>query len=77
MGHVFALILIKNFIDVLPENHSQRNRSVLDFFDLTDRIISDDKFDFVEQSIDWSKVNNILMEQRKISMIELKSLCEI
>ena len=76
-GTCFCINFNKNFIDVLPENHSQRNRSVLDFFDLTDRIISDDKFDFVEQSIDWSKVNNILMEQRKISMIELKSLCEI
>ena len=31
-GTCFCINFNKNFIDVLPENHSQRNRSVLDFF---------------------------------------------
>ena len=76
-GTCFCINFNKNFIDVLPENHSQRNRSVLEFFNLTDRIIVGDKFDLVEKGIDWSKVNNILIEQREISMEKLNNLCEI
>mgnify|MGYP000351539420 FL=1 len=76
-GTCFCINFNKKFIDVLPENHSQRNRSVLEFFNLTDRIIVGDKFDLVEKGIDWSKVNNILIEQREISMEKLNNLCEI
>lgn len=75
-GTCFCINFNINFIDVLPENHSQRNRSVLEFFHLTDRIINDEKFDLVEQNIDWLNVNNILTNQRKISMRKLRELCD-
>ena len=77
MGHVFALILIKILLMFYQKIILREIESVLEFFNLTDRIIVGDKFDLVEQGIDWSKVNNILIEQREISMKKLNNLCEI
>ena len=73
-GTAFALNFNKQFIEILPNNKTgSRNLSILRLTQLQDRILQNyQDFSFKEKRIDYRKVNEILEEERKKSILILK-----
>ena len=65
----FAIIFNKPFTVVLPQQFSTRIESVLTLFDLQDRayIIGEKSFHF-DNDIDWNKINQKVVLERKLSL---------
>lgn len=72
-GTVFSLIFNKNFVDILPGETSTRIESILKLVNQENRIIRDfNKFNWLEENIDYTQINKILKEQREISLNDFK-----
>ncbi len=76
-GTVFALNYNKQFIDILPNNHTEsRNLSILKLTGLEDRIVTDfDDFSIADRTIDYTSINKIIEDQRQKSIAILGTLC--
>ncbi len=76
-GVVFSIIFNKPFWVIgNPERGMARFNSLLNTFELTDRLIREDQFDSIDyaKSIDWGNVNNILNEKRAESLHYLEAV---
>lgn len=75
-GTAFAINLNTQFIEILPNNNtSTRNQSILELTGLSNRILKDETdFSLYEEKIDYSRVNNIIEQERKKSLELLKNV---
>ena len=65
----FSLILNKNFVTLSPGKTSTRIKSILESFDLGDRLLDDlTRFDWLDQTIDFDHVNKSLAKLRDESI---------
>ena len=73
-GTAFAINFNTQFVNVVHDETATRNQSLLKLTGLTDRIVTDKKnFDVFNKKIDFSKVNEIIEENRKQSVDRLKT----
>ncbi|MBQ6995558.1 MAG: polysaccharide pyruvyl transferase family protein [Lachnospiraceae bacterium] len=76
-GTAFAINFNTQFVNVVHDETATRNQSLLQLTGLTDRIVIDKKnFDIFNKKIDFSKVNEIIEENRKKSVDRLKVFLE-
>ena len=80
-GTAFAIIMHKEFVAILHKDTGSRVLTLLEKLQLTDRIVNDYD-DYLEKRkhwvpIDYSKVDDLLDEWRRNSIIELRKICEI
>lgn len=69
----FSLNFNKEFIIVYPEKYSTRLQSILELLDLENRVAKDENdMSVITQTIDYSKVNKKIAEERKKSNDWLK-----
>lgn len=75
-GTAFGLIFNRQFVEVLPNNKTgSRNQSILELVGLTDRILkSHDDYSFIQNRIDYNKVNDVLNMEREKSLNILKNM---
>lgn len=73
-GTAFAINFNTQFVNVVHDETATRNQSLLQLTGLTDRIITDKAdFSIINKRIDFTKVNSIIEEHRKMSMDKLKT----
>lgn len=77
-GTAFALNFNKQFIEILPNNKTgSRNQSILRLTGLENRIIQNfDDFSLINDEIDYDKVNSIIENERRKSILLLKDLLQ-
>lgn len=76
-GTAFALILNTQFVVILPQFSSERNRSILETAGLMERILIDDKdFTIADKPIDYTAVNRKIHAERIRSMNLLRKIIE-
>lgn len=77
-GTCFAINMNVQFVELLPLNAtSARNQSILKLTGLTDRIVKDyNDYSMVDNAIDFRRVNEIIMCERKKSMDTLISMLD-
>lgn len=76
-GTAFAINLNTQFVDILPNKYSERNRSILQLVGLENRILeSYDDFSVADTPIDFKYVNKVIDVERKKSMEVLKNMIE-
>ena len=74
-GTAFAINLNTQFVNVLPENTSTRNRSILELTGLEKRVVKDySDFSLFDETIDFEKINQIIKDKRKESLEILMNL---
>ena len=75
-GTAFAINLNTPFIEVLPDNGtSARNVSILKVTNLADRILERyDDYELFDKTIDFKAVNEIIIDERNISLNILKNM---
>ena len=67
-GTAFAINFGTQFINVLPEETSTRNRSILELTGLQNRVVTDfSDLSFLERPIDFAPVHRIIRENRQRS----------
>lgn len=73
-GTAFAIIFNIPFIEILPKNSTgTRNMNILELTGLTDRILTNvDNTKLIDEKIDYTDVNRILLEYRKSSTKKLR-----
>ena len=72
-GTVFSLIFHTPFVDVLPGETSTRIESILKLVGLENRILKENAKDtWLEEKIDFTKVDTILEQQRQKSLQDLQ-----
>ena len=78
---VFSLVFNKKFVDILPKTTHERMTDLLDLVGLRDRIVTDctkESIAFMQEEIDYGRVNEILERKReesgRILQTELKNL---
>lgn len=77
-GTAFAINFNTQFVNILPEETSTRNQSILSLVGLADRVITDyNNFSCFEQKIDYDKVNDLIQEKRKESLAVLESMLKL
>ena len=73
-GTAFAINFNTQFLNVVHDETATRNQSLLQLTGLTDRIVSNKKdFSIIDKVIDFKPVNEIIEENRQISIEKLKS----
>lgn len=77
-GTAFAINFNIPFVEVLPNNKTgTRNMSILNLTGLTDRILTNENdVALAKKQIDFSRVNQLLVEKRKESINILKGIIE-
>lgn len=76
-GTAFAIGLNTEFVDILPNKYSERNRSILELVGLENRILqSYDDFSIADKPIDFEKVNKIIGTERQKSLDILRRMIE-
>lgn len=76
-GTAFAIGLNTQFVDILPNKFSERNRSILELTGLENRILdSYQDFAVADTPINFESVNKIINEERQKSLEVLKSMIE-
>lgn len=76
-GTAFAINFNTQFIDVFPKEKSTRNRSILELTGLMDRVLTDyNDFSFIDNKIDFKRVNQLIDEERKKSLDIIKKMIE-
>lgn len=77
-GTAFALNFNKQFIEILPNNKTgSRNQSILRLTGLENRIIQNfDDFSLINDEIYYDKVNSIIENERRKSILILKDLLQ-
>ena len=75
-GTAFAIIFNIPFIEILPKNSTgTRNMNILELTGLTDRILTNvDNTKLIDEKIDYTDVNRILLEYRKSSTKKLRNM---
>ena len=75
-GTCFAINFGKQFIEILPNNATgTRNQSILELTGLSDRILHDtDDYSLLDKVIDYGKVYEVLVAERRKSLEGMKSL---
>lgn len=74
----FSLIFHKKFLCIYPGMYNTRLESILNLLSLNSRHLTDfSKFDVIDASIDYDKVDAILEESRKITINFLKEATRI
>lgn len=75
-GTCFAINFNKQFIEILPNNAtSTRNQCLLELTGLSDRILHDfEDFSLANKMIDFRKVDDIIVRERRRSMEIMKTL---
>lgn len=75
-GTAFGLIFNRQFVEVLPNNKTgSRNQSILELVGLTDRILKNyDDYSFIQNRIDYGKVNDVLNKERGKSLNILRNM---
>ena len=72
-GTVFSIIFNKQFIDILPDLTGTRIESLLQIFNIKDRIVkSYDDINVINNSIDYNNVNTILDTRSRVSLSLLR-----
>lgn len=67
-GTAFAINYNVDFVDILPSGTATRNLSILNILGLSNRIVKDKTdFSFIEEKVDFSKVNAVLDDERQRS----------
>ena len=76
-GTAFAINFNTQFVNVLPEGTATRNQSILELTGLKNRIVENyEDFSCFDQKIDFSKVNEIIEQQRAVSFQIWRELLE-
>lgn len=76
-GTSFAIGFNTQFIDILPNKNSERNRSILRIAGLEDRILDDyNDFSLADKMIDFNDVNRRIDSERERSFEELRKMLE-
>ncbi len=76
-GTAFAIGLNTQFVDVLPNKYSERNRSILELAGLENRILdSYDNLSIADTPIDFSAVNPKIDSERERSLKILRNIIE-
>lgn len=76
-GAALSIILNKNFYVEFSSDTNSRLITLIKSFELNDHIINCDNFKYDFKHIDYVKINNILDEKRKESLLYLKGIiCE-
>lgn len=75
-GTCFAINFGKQFIEILPNNATgTRNQSILELTGLSNRILRDfDDYSLLDKVIDYGKVYEVLVAERRKSLEGMKSL---
>lgn len=75
-GTCFSINFGKQFIEILPNNATgTRNQSILELTGLSDRILHDtDDYSLLDKVIDYGKVYEVLVAERRKSLEGMKSL---
>lgn len=74
---VFSIIFNKRFVTIKPATSSTRIKSILQVFNLEDRLLKDwNDFDWLDKAIDYDDVNARLDALRNDSLEALKSALE-
>lgn len=75
-GTCFAINFGKQFIEILPNNATgTRNQSILELTGLSNRILRDfDDYSLIDEVIDYGKVYEVLVAERRKSLEGMKSL---
>lgn len=73
-GTAFSINFNKRFLAILPNKYSSRSYSILNKFNLLDRIYKEDSEYSECSDIDYSYVNEALNEERKYSMFKLAEI---
>ena len=77
-GTAFAINFNTQFVNILPEETSTRNQSILLLTGLADRVITDyNNLSYFEQKIDYDKVNYLIQEKRKESLAVLENMLKM
>lgn len=76
-GTVFSIIFNKKMIDILPKKTGTRIESLLNLFDINNRILNDyENFNIFYEEINYKKVNKKLETERNRSIDLLKKALE-
>lgn len=73
----YSINFNKKFLCIFPKKFSTRLQSILDLTNLQNRkVINFNRFDNVDEKINWDNVNRVIEQERKKSMLYLKKAIE-
>lgn len=73
-GTAFSILFSKNFSVEFSSDTNSRLRTLIKNFQLEDRIIKCDSFDYTLRGCDYKRVNQLLEEKRKDSLLYLEGI---
>lgn len=74
-GTVFSILFNKNFVDILPSITGTRINSILELFNLENRIINNyDRTEVAKEQINYNSINKKLDSERKKTIKKLKEI---